>query len=313
MVFKSRDQLRMCASEAAFVSSLLADASEASLFSKVAALEACKANPYQPALLWHPTIFGSMMQLDLRDRVSQEIFLTGAFEPDVLWLMSCLVNEGETVIDGGGHIGFFSIALAHLVGENGCVDVFEPSVETRKHLDTNVRNSGFNHVHVHETALWSRSGTVDFNEWGAEFSAYNGITAPRLNSLAGVPTAVVNQVPTTSIDEFVTETGRIPSFIKLDVESAEHQVLLGAKDLLELHRPLVLFEIGDFANSQLEEHVERSFSTLQLMERLSYAIFDLSKCRLVPQLSEDRSYSYGNVLAVPMEDVENIITRTNVG
>ncbi len=297
-----RDQLREAAVASAEAADLVRKCSELSLFSKVAVIEACRNNPYQPPVLWHQTIFGSMMQLDLREIVSQQIFLTGAFEPDLLWFITCVVPEGATVIDGGAHIGFFSLALAQVVGPSGRVDSFEPVAATKIHLDTNVRNNHAAHVFTNGLALWSANEMLSLNVLGPALSAYNGVGKPRLPQQPEPGATGKIDVAAVSIDAFTASAGLSPAFVKLDVESAELEVLKGMTRTLAEARPIVALEIGDIEGTG----APRTAEILKLLVDASYTVFELKSCRLSPLPVEDRSYAYANVAALPNEKVADL-------
>ena len=306
-----RDTIRDMAVRSAQVSGVVNQASELSLFAKTNAIEACKNNPYQPAIVWHPTGYGSYMQLDLRERVAQEIFLTGGFEPDILWFFSCIVDPGMIALDGGAHIGFFTLALAHLVGPSGHVDAFEPIASTKAHLDTNVTSSGMKHIHTHPLALWSRSEVITLNDWGHAFSAFNGIAPARVAPGTNLPQANRLSVPATSIDAFVKSTSRAPDVVKIDVESAESAVIDGMSELLATKRPVLVLEVGDFDAVADQSGAGSTRATLEKLIAHNYALLTLSGCRLArhERLLES-SYSYGNMIAAPAEHVDALLART---
>ena len=54
------------------------------------------------------------------------------------------------------------------------------------------------------------------------------------------------RVPVRTLDRYAEETGLIPDAIKIDVEGAEVQVLLGASELLRRHRPVLLIGVHPF-------------------------------------------------------------------
>jgi FkbM family methyltransferase len=286
--------LHTAAEKALEFSELINKTAAASLFNKVAVIEACKNNPYQPSLVWHPSIFGSMMQIDLRETIAQQIYLTGAFEPDILWLMTCLVEPGMSVIDAGAHIGFFTLALGQLVGPNGRVDAFEPTPSTKIHLDTNVRNAGFTHVFTHSLAIWSEPTELQLHDLGSEFSAYNGVSAPRLPPDVKVPEANLRSVSATSIDHFVAGGDRLPSLIKLDVECAEFFAISGMRETIATAKPMIIVEIGDFPGGDMPS----TYNTLELLGKLGYELYSIGRLELKRQVVSDRTYDYGNILAV---------------
>lgn len=308
-----RDRLRACAVEAGRLASLISDASEASLFNKMAALEACRNNPFQPAQVWHPTEYGNFLELDLREQVSREIYLTGAFEPDLLWFFACVVDDAAQVIDGGAHLGYFSIALGRLVGPAGRVDAFEPVSDTKRRLDTNVRNAGMAQIKTHGLALWSKPTVLALHDWGVELSAYNGVGAPRVSPGTPLPEAKLIRVGATSLDEFVQSAALTPSLVKLDVENAEGQVIQGMQKLLTEGRPIVVVEVGDFAPSldAAQHMIIPSCQMLQNLSEAAYKLFEVRNCRLSAHgIVLDRPYDYGNIIAIPEEAVQSVLART---
>ncbi|ACL61119.1 FkbM family methyltransferase [Methylobacterium nodulans] len=305
-----REFLRQSAFVAGETQTLISRVSEASLFAKVAAINACNGNPFQPSLVWHPSIFGSLMQLNLREKVSQEIFLTGAFEPDVLWLLSCLVDEGSIAVDCGAHIGFFTLALSKLVGASGRVEAFEPTASSKACLDTNLCNAGVANVKAHQLAVWSESCILDFYDYGAELSAFNSVGAPRLGGGATSPNASLVRVPAVALDTFFETANLAPGFIKLDVENSEYFVLTGLKRTLSAVRPLLVVEVGDVVGDQ-KSAVSSTFDMLKILTDHAYSVFSIKACRLSAlDIAPNIVYEYGNALAVPSERVNEILERT---
>ena len=62
--------------------------------------------------------------------VNNEFYERGAS----LFLIKCL-KEGDTFIDVGSHIGYFSLLAASIVGNSGKVYSFEPQVDNFKNLN----------------------------------------------------------------------------------------------------------------------------------------------------------------------------------
>jgi len=69
-------------------------------------------------LLLHPSDYFSLLML--RD---------GIFEVPESDLVSRLLRQGDTCIDAGSHVGYYTCLLAHLVGESGRVYAFDANPE----------------------------------------------------------------------------------------------------------------------------------------------------------------------------------------
>jgi predicted methyltransferase len=69
------------------------------------------------------------MNLDLSDWIPQDIYLTGDFEGTTSNIVANLVRPGDTMVDVGVNIGWFSLLFAQCVGASGKVLAYEPMIE----------------------------------------------------------------------------------------------------------------------------------------------------------------------------------------
>ena len=63
---------------------------------------------------------GETATIDLSDRI-QRLMWGAAYEPDVRKCLAALLRPGNTFVDVGAHIGFFSLLASSLVGSQGKV------------------------------------------------------------------------------------------------------------------------------------------------------------------------------------------------
>ena len=143
-----------------------------------------------------------------------------AWNPDEYEAFRRVVKTGATVLDVGANLGAYTLLLAQWVGASGCVHAFEPAPASREGLIRHlVLNGVAERVTVHPEALSDGQRTARFRSVGMQGD--NRLLAPDANE--GIA------VTTTSIDAFCTAGALHPSFIKLDVEGAELDVLKGAR------------------------------------------------------------------------------------
>ncbi|MGI0480757.1 FkbM family methyltransferase [Geminocystis sp. CENA526] len=81
------------------------------------------------------------------------------YEPEVREALKFLLKEGDTFIDCGANIGYFSVLASSLVGESGKVISIEANPVTYKLLVNNLRTNNFG-VPIH-CALTSNEGEVE--------------------------------------------------------------------------------------------------------------------------------------------------------
>lgn len=155
----------------------------------------------------------------------------GDHEADIQQRLAELVQPGWSVWDVGSSLGFFTLILARLVGPSGKVVAFDPDQALVARLSRHVRLNGLTNVDIETVAVWSTSGQVSF-----------GIAAEdedRIHGQVGKPGALV---PATTLDELADRLGP-PQLVKIDVEGAEEDVLLGGLELMRTHAPVVLCEV----------------------------------------------------------------------
>jgi FkbM family methyltransferase len=157
--------------------------------------------------------------------------------PEVHILQS-LVEYGSTVIDIGANVGQYSYALCQYAGPKGLVIAVEPLPETAELLRSAARRLGLPVV-VFECALSSRDGEAELLVPIIAGEKRHALASLEQHSAAGLR----RRVSVRRLDDLCREVrGRI-SFIKIDVEGHELEVLRGGIDTLQQHRPSLLVEI----------------------------------------------------------------------
>lgn len=154
--------------------------------------------------------------------------------PSVLALDKHL-NPGETFINVGAHIGFFTIIGAAMVGPSGRVIAFEPNVENFGALQRNVDLNGLKNVVLLNQAVGENEGRAkmyqNLDNDGGHALWPPGLHPGNPQSKIANPSFEVNQV---TIDGTMERLGlqNIGS-MKIDTEGAEVKVLRGANQCLK--------------------------------------------------------------------------------
>lgn len=156
------------------------------------------------------------------------------WEPSVLIALKDLCRPGMTVFDVGANMGGLTSAISRLVGPHGMVCSFEASPRIIGHLQANVVKQGHHNVFVYHRAVFSKSNSV--------ITIYEGFHLNDSIFADNSPSKVGRSVKTVALDDFYDSTGLVPEVIKMDIEGAEYDALLGAKRLIGAHRPHLLLE-----------------------------------------------------------------------
>lgn len=206
-------------------------------------------------------------------------FDRGTFpEPEVVHLMLRAVRLGDTVIDAGANIGFFTILLSKLVGETGHVIAVEPSPRNLAKLRANIELNGCTNVEVIDKALSDKSGEM--------IKFYENPLDSGMDGCAGEKASF--EVLTTTLDALCLD--KTPRLLKLDIEGSETQALRGVKNLAEWHPDFIVCETNEAALFAMRSSVEglRSclsefYDTFILSQDGSYPAHILEAVSLKPQ------------------------------
>jgi FkbM family methyltransferase len=210
------------------------------------------------------------------------------------------LRSGDVVLDGGAHVGLYSILAARATRNGARVIAVEPNPPTADLLELNLQENAV-HGSVDRRALW-RAPTalrLEADGPGRSFAA----------RVAFAPGRGRFDVSATTIDAILAEHGAWqPALINVDLGGAEPEAIEGAAQTLAgAARPVWM--IG-FAERSLQQ---RGFTAAQLGELLArkglvLCELDEDSLQLVPA-STERARSYTKLLATRDPDAVNLRLR----
>jgi len=186
---------------------------------------------------------GLLMELDIDDYFENNI-LWGYYESKVKQLIKSTLREGETFIDIGANIGFFSILGAKLVGDSGQVFSFEPNPDCVEIINRNKKLNSYENLKIVKKAISNSSKKQDFF-----ISKQHALSTLKEDS-ALMELERTIEVEITSLDREIKNleiSEDSISLIKIDVEGHELFVFQGMKELLSSTKPKIIFENNPLA------------------------------------------------------------------
>jgi len=182
---------------------------------------------------------GVELETRLQDRIQRQMW-AGTYEMNVRSCMETLIEEGQTVIDVGAHIGFHAAAAAFLCGSSGRVAAFEADPDLHRHLRKNLGQ--FAWAHAIYGAVWDYSGDVCFERsTNRQESGWGTVVDVRDQGKGEIV-----RVPSVTIDDWVEKSGaRRVDFLKIDAEGSEPAVLRGAVGTIHKYRPVMVLELNE--------------------------------------------------------------------
>ncbi len=164
-------------------------------------------------------------------------------EPHLQRIISERVKNGMLVFDVGANVGFFTLMFARAVGQSGHVDAFEPIPTTYANLRKNLELNSAGNVSAHNIGLSNEDREVIFREPKGDSSMASYAWHSDSTDV------IEHRVITMCVDHHVELTGRRIDFIKIDVEGAEGDVLIGMRQLIARDRPTIFVECSDIGRS----------------------------------------------------------------
>lgn len=141
-------------------------------------------------------------------------------------------------LDVGAHKGVVTHMLTKRVGDSGKVIAFEPQKELFEWLRRMIPSFGFSNVSIESVALAEESGSRTLYRAGVTKSG--SLTEDENSHFESISVEAV------TLDEYceANDFEKI-SFIKIDVDGFELQVLQGGEQALRKYLPILLVEISD--------------------------------------------------------------------
>src|SRR5438093_7096038 len=104
---------------------------------------------------------GLRIFVDLSDYVIAMPITRGHFEPSEAEFVRRTVRTGQTVIDVGANVGFFTLLLGSIVGPTGKVFAFEPHARNAGLLERSIAENRFgDRVVLDRAAVGDRTGAA---------------------------------------------------------------------------------------------------------------------------------------------------------
>ena len=236
---------------------------------------------------------------DLHDRIQRQMWC-GSYEPHVTRCLMALLRSGDTFLDIGAHIGYFSFHAAWAVGRKGKVFSFEPNPDLFPRLQRNL--SCYPQGLATRVAIWEAEAQLQYetSSVGSE-SGWGTLTAVR-----DLGTGRHISVQSITLDGF-SQRHSLSSIraIKIDAEGSEVAIVRGAKTVLQDLRPILFVEFNDRLLQQAQASAEQLRVTL--VEK-GYTLFVLQEFRLEP-LKSLANVEFADCLCIPKEMSATVLSE----
>lgn len=221
--------------------------------------------------------------------IGARIFLRRRYEAYVADVMRTFFKPGQTVLDLGANLGYYTLLAAGLVGTEGKVIAFEPGEDNCRLLRASLQVNGFKNVTLYPFAVAESDATV-----ALELEESNGRIVRGASSAGG------KRVRAVALDSFL-HVERL-DLVKLDVEGAEGLALQGMHGVIQEHRPAVFTELHPEALSQVSGVTAHEY--LDQWRALGYGLYAIDRATGLARTPGSNAEFQGRLAATPYDHVD---------
>jgi len=205
-----------------------------------------------------------------------------------------LIRPGDHVVDVGANLGYVTYMLSKWVGPQGIVHSIEPVPDTFDLLSHTMRRLHVGNVRLHCCAVGKEDGRAAMGIPGAEQGGldYYRSRFVQAHEDDAYPETVTVDVRT--LDSLCGDIRGRLSFVKIDVEGGENEVVAGASRTLARTRPSLMIEVHGCP----EEQGSRAHALFRLLAQHGYCPHVAAHGRLIPRSASTRG---GDVFFVPRD------------
>jgi FkbM family methyltransferase len=170
--------------------------------------------------------------------------MPGDFEPYMVQIFNALIKKNDVVADVGANIGLTALLFSDLAQS---VYAFEPSPSTFKILQNNLNLNAIKNVQTINIGLGLKSEnlTITF----AKNNRSGGFVSEKIRPDDG---HISEDISIRTLDNFFADQHIVPSFLKIDVEGFEQNVINGGLSFINKHKPTVVMEMNHFCLDVLQ-------------------------------------------------------------
>lgn len=204
------------------------------------------------------------------------------FEPHMVQLFRALIGPDDVVADIGANIGLTAILFSSLAKQ---AYAFEPSPSTFRILSENLGRNRISNVEAINLGLGhnKESLTITF----AQNNRSGGYVSDKIRPENG---HVTEEIRIDTLDHFFSSTAPAPTFLKIDVEGFEQNVLKGGIGFLQRARPVVVLEMNHFCLDVLQRVTIPDFLDFMRSVFPSLYAIDTDNKTIVDLHVSDRAY-----------------------
>lgn len=235
------------------------------------------------------------------DPLSTSLYYYGDYEPFETDLFQNLIKKGDTVLDIGAHIGYYTLLSSGLVGRSGKVFSFEPDPDNLALLRKNVEVNNLTNVVIENVAVSDRNKRINFYR-SLQNRGDNRIF--RENSREKCI-----KVDCITLDNYFNSKFSV-DFVKMDIQGAEVKALLGMPRTLKDNKDIILtFEFWPYGYHCAGNSAKE---LLDILDANRFLLFDIGRTEALNKIKMvSAEVLLKNYQAIDLRKMTNILCIRN--
>ncbi len=237
--------------------------------------------------------------------IHSELIQEGIREIQATEEMESVIRKGDVILEAGANIGYYALLESQRVGNDGKIYAIEPTKTNFRYLKKNINLNRAKNIESYKLALGDKDGQTFINIYDAE----------NWNTIADIPYAQKRsreKVTLKKVDTFLRDK-RKPTFVRMDVEGFEYEIINGMEGLLKKSPPRGMFiEMHFYIMGE-----DKSISLLKKLKERGYEIkryfVDKKPCprirgvdwmlQRLERIKDKQKIIYGEVKGVKIDDL----------
>jgi len=199
-----------------------------------------------------------------------------------LFFLEKIIKKGDYCIDIGANLGYYSVKMSALCGQQGKVFAVEPVPMFYTIWKKNVKQSGLQNLELFPYALGSSEGVIQMGMPEKDGLAHHGMT--KVASTSNETFVKFFEVNMKVPDQLFKDISRL-DFVKCDIEGYEYIAFSNMTQTIKTYKPIIQSELSG---------AENRANVISLFESMGYTTYFLKQGFLTKATVTDKDAYAGD-------------------